>query len=55
MSPTVWRHRHLLDVDDLSWPEIELVMRTADGMAEAIAGRAPVDPVLRGVGVTILF
>ena len=55
MSPTVWRHRHLLDVDVLSWPELEVVMRTADGMADAIAGRTPVDPVLRGVGVTILF
>jgi aspartate carbamoyltransferase catalytic subunit len=50
-----WRHRHLLDVDVLTWPEIELVMRTADGMAEIVAGTAPAQPVLWGVGVTILF
>jgi aspartate carbamoyltransferase catalytic subunit len=52
---TSWRHRHLLDVDVLTWPEIELVMRTADGMVDVVAGRAPAQPALKGVGVTILF
>ena len=32
-----WPHRHLLDVDALSWDEIELVMRTADAMREVLA------------------
>ena len=50
-----WRHRHLLDVDVLSRDDLELVMRTADDMAEVLAGRAAPDPALRGVGVTILF
>jgi aspartate carbamoyltransferase catalytic subunit len=54
-NAVTWRHRHLLDVDVLTWPEIELVMRTADGMAEVVAGRAPAQPALKGVGVTILF
>jgi len=30
-------------------------MRTADGMADVVAGRAPAQPLLKGVGVTILF
>ncbi len=55
VPPAAWPHRHLLDVDVLTWPEIELVMRTADRMADAIGGGVPVEPVLRGVGVTILF
>ncbi len=55
-GPTAaWRHRHLLDVDVLTWPEIELVMTTADRMAEVAAGRAAAQPILKGVGVTILF
>ena len=50
-----WRHRHLLDVDDLSWDEIELVMRTADAMREVLARPIPKVPALRGRAVTILF
>jgi len=50
-----WRHRHLLDVDVLTWPEIDAVMRTADHMAENLARQGATAPVLRGVGVTILF
>jgi aspartate carbamoyltransferase catalytic subunit len=50
-----WRHRHLLDVDVLSWPEIELVMRTADAMTEVLARPIPKVPALRGTNVTILF
>ncbi|HYL41001.1 MAG TPA: aspartate carbamoyltransferase catalytic subunit [Candidatus Binatus sp.] len=54
-STTPWPHRHLLDVDVLTWPEVELVMATADRMAAGVAGRASIDRVLQGVGVTILF
>jgi aspartate carbamoyltransferase catalytic subunit len=50
-----WRHRHLLDVDVLSRDEIELVMRTADEMAEVLARPIPKVPTLRGTSVTILF
>jgi aspartate carbamoyltransferase catalytic subunit len=50
-----WAHRHLLDVDVLSWPDIELVMTTADAMAEVVGRRRPAEPVLRGIGVTILM
>ena len=50
-----WPHRHVLDVDVLSWPQIELVLDTARHMAEIVAGDRPRSTVLRGVGVTNLF
>jgi len=54
-QPVAWRHRHLLDVDVLSWPEIELVMRTTDAMREVLARPIAKVPALRGRNVTILF
>jgi aspartate carbamoyltransferase catalytic subunit len=54
-AASTWRHRHLLDTNVLSWPDIELVMRTADSMAEIVAGRAAPRADLRGVNVTNLF
>jgi len=53
--PPAWPHRHLLDTDVLTWPQIELVLDTADAMAEVVAGRRPRSEALRGVGVTNLF
>ena len=50
-----WSHRHLLDVDVLTWAEVELVMSTADAMAEVVAKRRAAEPVLRGTNVTILM
>jgi aspartate carbamoyltransferase catalytic subunit len=50
-----WPHRHLLDTDVLTWPQVELVMDTADVMGEIVAKRRPRSDVLRGVGVTNLF
>src|SRR5881392_4312806 len=50
-----WSHRHLLDVDELSWADIELVMRTTDAMREVLARPIPKVPALRGRNVTILF
>jgi aspartate carbamoyltransferase catalytic subunit len=54
-APVHWAHRHLLDVDGLTRPEIELVMRTADEMHDVLARPIPKVPALRGLGVTILF
>jgi aspartate carbamoyltransferase catalytic subunit len=51
----LWKHRHLLDVDNLSWPDIELVMRTTDAMREVLARPIAKVPALRGTNVTILF
>jgi aspartate carbamoyltransferase catalytic subunit len=50
-----WRHRHLLDLDVVSWSEIELVMRTADAMREVLSRPIAKVPALRGRNVTILF
>lgn len=50
-----WRHRHLLDVDRLTWPELETLMAVADRFATATADPATKLDVLRGVNVTILF
>jgi aspartate carbamoyltransferase catalytic subunit len=50
-----WRHRHLLDVDVLTWPEIERVLVTADAMKEVMARPIAKVPALRGRNVTILF
>ena len=37
LPPVRWGHRHLLDLDVVSWPEIELVMRTTEAMREILA------------------
>jgi aspartate carbamoyltransferase catalytic subunit len=50
-----WPHRHLLDTDVLTWPQVELVLDTARHMAEIVAGTRPRSTALRGVGVTNLF
>jgi aspartate carbamoyltransferase catalytic subunit len=50
-----WPHRHLLDTDVLSWPQIELILDTARHMEEIVAGTRPRSTALRGVGVTNLF
>ena len=54
-QPVPWRHRHLLDVDGLTRPELELVMGTTDAMREVLARPIPKVPALRGTAVTILF
>jgi aspartate carbamoyltransferase catalytic subunit len=54
-QPVGWRHRHLLDVDSLTWPDIELVLRTTDAMREVLARPIAKVPALRGRNVTILF
>lgn len=50
-----WPHRHLLDTDVLTWPQIELVLDTARHMAGIVAGARPRSAALKGVGVTNLF
>ena len=50
-----WPHRHLLDTDVLTWPQIELVLDTARHMAGIVAGERPRSTALRGIGLTNLF
>ena len=49
-----WPNRHLLDVDDLNAPLLEVVLQRAGEMAAARAG-GTVPAELRGRSVTILF
>jgi aspartate carbamoyltransferase catalytic subunit len=50
-----WRHRHLLDVADLSLDELDAILRTADEMRTILGRPIPHIPALRGSSVTILF
>jgi aspartate carbamoyltransferase catalytic subunit len=54
-QPVAWRHRHLLDVDQLTASDLELIMRTTDAMREVLARPIAKVPALRGRQVTILF
>jgi len=50
-----WTRRHLLDLDDFSAAEIELVLETADAMTEVLAREVPRVPALRGTTIVTLF
>jgi aspartate carbamoyltransferase catalytic subunit len=51
-----WRHRHLLDVDVLDWPDLLHVLRTAARMRPALEHPPSTRlPLLRGRTVTLLF
>ena len=50
-----WQRRHLLDLDDFTAAEIELVLETADAMKEVLAREVPRVPALRGSTVVTLF
>ena len=51
----VWQHRHILDLDDFSPHEIELVLNTADAMKEVLSRQVKKVPTLRGKTVATLF
>ena len=50
-----WQRRHLLDVDDLSVDELDLLMRTTDTMKEVLSREVPRVPALRGTTIITLF
>jgi aspartate carbamoyltransferase catalytic subunit len=50
-----WRRRHLLDLDEFSADELDLVMRTADTMKEVMSREVPRVPALRGTTIVTLF
>ena len=54
-APDTWRHRHVLDLDDFSKEEIELVMETAGAMKEVLARPIPRIPTLRGTTIITVF
>ena len=51
----VWRRRHVLDLDDFSADEIELVLETTTAMKEVLARDVPRAPALRGTTIVTLF
>src|SRR5437867_1376065 len=50
-----WSRRHLLDLDDFTSKEIEVVMETADAMKEVLWREVPRVPALRGKTIITLF
>jgi aspartate carbamoyltransferase catalytic subunit len=51
----VWQHKHVLDVDDFSSAEIEMLMQTAAGMKEVLSRPIRKTPALRGKTVFTIF
>ncbi|HLF77882.1 MAG TPA: aspartate carbamoyltransferase, partial [Dehalococcoidia bacterium] len=54
-SGKAWQHRHVLDLDDFSVDEIELVLETTQAMKEVLARDVPRAPALRGTTIVTLF
>ncbi len=52
---SAWRRRHLLDIDDFTVDELELVMNTTDTMREVLSREVPRVPALRGTTIVTLF
>ncbi len=55
LSTALWRHHHVLDLDDFSREEIELVLDIADAMAEVLQREVKRVPTLRGRTVVTMF
>src|SRR4030042_352213 len=54
-STAVWQHSHVLDLDDFTREEIDLVFEIADAMAEVLTREVKRVPTLRGKTVVTLF
>jgi aspartate carbamoyltransferase catalytic subunit len=50
-----WQRRHLLDLDDFSVDELDLLMRNTDVMKEVLSREVPRVPALRGTTIVTLF
>src|SRR5512137_2250425 len=55
ITASAWRHHHILDLDDFTPDEIELVLHIADAMKEVLARPIKKVPALRGKTVLTLF
>jgi len=51
----VWQHRHILDLDDFTPAEIELILQTTDAMHEILSRPIKKVPTLRGKTLVTLF
>ena len=50
-----WSRRNLIDIDDFTIDELELVMTTTDTMKEVLSREVPRVPALRGTTIVTLF
>ncbi|MFC2047022.1 aspartate carbamoyltransferase catalytic subunit [Chloroflexota bacterium] len=55
LTTSVWQHRHILDLDDFTSAEIELVFHITDAMKEVLSRPIKKVPTLRGKTVVNLF
>jgi len=55
VTTSVWRHHHILDLDDFTPEEIDLVLHIADAMKDVLARPIKKVPALRGKNVITLF
>jgi aspartate carbamoyltransferase catalytic subunit len=55
ISTSVWKHNHILDLDDFTREEIELVFIITDGMKEILSREIKRAPTLRGKTVVTIF
>jgi len=54
-TTTAWRHHHILDIDDFTREEIELVFQTTRAMKEVLSRPIKRVPTLRGKTIVNLF
>jgi len=54
-TTSIWQHHHILDVDDFTWEEIELVFHTTQAMKEVLSRPIKRVPTLRGKTIITLF
>ncbi|MCX6004783.1 MAG: aspartate carbamoyltransferase catalytic subunit [Chloroflexi bacterium] len=55
LSIGLWQHKHVLDLDDFSPDEINLVFEIADAMSEVISRDVKKVPTLRGKTIATMF
>lgn len=55
LSVGQWRHKHILDLDDFSKDEINLVLEIADGMVDILSREVKKVPTLRGKTIATMF
>ncbi len=55
LSIGLWRHKNVLDLDDFSTDEVNLVFEIADGMVEILARDVKKVPTLRGKTIATMF
>jgi len=54
-TTSIWQHRDILDLDDFTPGEIELVFHTTDAMREVLSRPIKKVPTLRGKTIAIVF